>query len=766
MADSGGVYRRKNMNLTTMRKQFLSFLLALLPLMASADPVLIDGIYYNLNTSTHEAEVVNPSTDPYDPTANYISGSITISATVSYNSEPYNVTSIGQSAFYNCTGLTSVSIPNSVTSLGPGAFYGCSGLESITIPDNVTSIAEYAFSGCTDLITVTIGSGVTSIGDVAFENCSKLATLIINSTELTSSGIGFNVFKNCTGLANLHLNCKEVCDWFSNIESIKVVEIGDNVKSIAETAFYECTGLTTVTIGSGVTSIGAAPFAGCTSLGSLVVSSENNYYNSGDNCNAIIHTESNTLIQGCNNTVIPNGITSIADGAFFLFVNMTSVNIPNSVTSISDQAFFGCIALTDITIPNSVTTIGEEAFGSCISLTSVVIPNSVTTIGEKAFQNCDLTSLEIGSGVESIGYLAFGGSPNLTTITVSGDNTHFDSRGDCNALIETEPNRLLVGCKNTVIPDNVASLWDRAFYQCSGLTSVTLPQSLTYIEQYAFSYTGLTTVTIPSSLTYMGHYAFAWCSDLTTATIKVETPMEYNYFFNDCNTPTLYVPAGCLTAYENAGWDTPYRHNSGTYSDFSSIVELNNVDITIGAAGMGTYYSNVPLDFSGTDDIKAYIVSAFRPSTGAVTLTRITDVPANTGIVVKGAADTYNVPVGQGETVVANMLTGVTTSTVLNKVSGDYTNFILAKKNGVLGFYVVADGTTLGAHKAYLPLPTAKLPTATSRIALSFDDNGTDGIEQIVCGENDGTFYDLQGRRVAKPTHGLYILNGKKVFIK
>ena len=235
--------------------------------------------------------------------------------------------------------------------------------------------------------------------------------------------------------------------------------------------------------------------------------------------------------------------------------------------------------------------------------------------------------------------------------------------------------------------------------------------------------------------------------------------MDYMRFFCDCENPTLYVPAGCLTAYQNAGWN---------HSDFSSIVELNNVDITIGAAGMGTYYSNVPLDFSGTDDIKAYIVSAFKPSTGEVTLTRITDVPANTGIVVKGDADTYNIPCGAGETVVANMLVGVTENTVLNKVDGDYTNYILAKKNNKLGFYAVTDGSTLSAGKAYLPLPTAQLPSGTGarQLIMVFDDETT-GIQQIQSDvKSNGDYYDLKGRRVSTPTRGLYIVNGKKVIIK
>ncbi len=191
--------------------------------------------------------------------------------------------------------------------------------------------------------------------------------------------------------------------------------------------------------------------------------------------------------------------------------------------------------------------------------------------------------------------------------------------------------------------------------------------------------------------------------------------------------------------------------------------------ITIGSAGMGTFCSTRALDFSGTDDIKAYIVSAFKPSTGEITLTRITDVPANTGIVVKGNEGTFIIPLGSGETVVANMLVGVTENTTLNKVDGDYTNYILAKKNGNLGFYAVADGSTLSAGKAYLPLPTAQLPSAAHArsITLVFDDEEATGIEQTINNtEQPNAYYDLQGRRVAQPKQGIYIVNGKKVFIK
>lgn len=222
---------------------------------------------------------------------------------------------------------------------------------------------------------------------------------------------------------------------------------------------------------------------------------------------------------------------------------------------------------------------------------------------------------------------------------------------------------------------------------------------------------------------------------------------------------TLYVPIGTKASYESAY----------VWKDFGNFVEIEKIGID--DEGMGTYCSTHALDFSGTDDIKAYIVSTFKPSTGEVTLTRITDVPANTGIVVKGAAGTYTMTPGLGETIVSNMLRGVTMNTVLNKVEGEYTNYVLAKKSGNLGFYAVVDGSTLSAHKAYLPMPTASLPSGARSIKLVFEDGGTTGVsEASPLNDNgemtDDKYYDLQGRRVENPTRGLYIVNGRKVVIK
>ena len=431
-------------------KRTLFILTALFGLLFSSFSALaydckIDGIYYDLNTTDKTASVTKGIY------RGIYSGNIIIPETITYSNTTYSVTSIGEDAFSYCPGLTSVTIPNSVASIRSGAFSVCSGLTSVVVDKN--NVKYDSRDNCNAIIETSTNTLVAG--------CKN--TIILNSVTY----IGEGAFYGCSGLTS--------------------VTIPNSVTSIGYRAFSDCSVLTSVTIPNSVTSISEFAFGGCSGLTSVTVDKNNGTYDSRDNCNAIIHTSTNKLIVGCNNTIIPN-----------------------SVTSIGDNAFLVCSGLTSVTIPNSVTSIGKYAFYNCSGLTSVTIPNSVT----------------------SIGYGAFGGCSGLTSVTVDKNNGTYDSRDNCNAIIETSTNKLIVGCKNTTIPNSVTSIGDRAFEGCSGLTSVTIGNSVTSIGKYAFAGCwGLTSVTIGNSVTSIGDYAFTDCSGLTSVTIgNSVTSIGYDAF--------------------------------------------------------------------------------------------------------------------------------------------------------------------------------------------------------------------------------------------
>ena len=251
-------------------------------------------------------------------------------------------------------------------------------------------------------------------------------------------------------------------------------------------------------------------FSSCSGLNSVNVDIGNPQYDSRNNCNAIIETASHKLLFGCQNTIIPN-----------------------NVTNIGESAFYGCSGLTSIDIPNSVTSIGHMAFKECYGLTSVTIGNGLTSIGDNAFERCT----------------------SLKSIIVDTDNSIFDSRNNCNAIIETKSNNLIIGCMNTVIPNSVTSIGEFAFYFCSGLTSIVIPNSVTDIGWWAFyGCSGLSSIDIPNSVTDIGENAFYGCSSLTSVTIPNSMTYIGDYVFAGCSSLTSIDIPNSVVSIENSAF--------------------------------------------------------------------------------------------------------------------------------------------------------------------------------------------------------------------
>lgn len=479
---------------------------------------------------------------------------------------PNGVTAINGGVFSHFSGLKSVSIPSSVTSIGNGSFQYCSNLESVSIPNSVTSIGANAFLNCTSLTQATLSNGIKTIGGSAFSGCSGLTSLAMPNS-ITS--IGTNAFQNCSGMTSVKLSSglTAIPNYaFAGCTGLTAVVIPEGVTSVGDYAFQNCSAMTSVEIPSTVNWLGKYDFDGCTALSEVGITDLAAWCKmrfGAEKASPFFYAKTMKLNgEPVTDLVFPEGISTIGAYAFAEYKGLKSVVIGNDVTSVAEGAFQGCTGLKDVTIGSSVTSVGQYAFRNCTGMQNLVVGNSVNSIGSQTFENCG----------------------NLRSIVVVKGNSKYDSRDNCNALIETATNKLLVGCRNTIIPGTVKTIADLAFSYCKGLAYVNIPNSVTSITTNGSSdssfrgsdlkeiefhcsklgswlfngQTSLEKVVLGSEVTSIEDRAFYGCTNVQTVVSYIQEPFAFGYsafyFNNTYNTCKLIVPAGTRDAYIAKGW--------------------------------------------------------------------------------------------------------------------------------------------------------------------------------------------------------------------
>ena len=518
-------------------------------------------------------------------------------------------TSIGESAFSGCSGLTSITLPEGVKTIGNSAFAGCSGLTSITLPRTVTSIGNSAFAGCSGLTSITI-PGVYKIGEYAFSGCSGLTSIshliadnignyafagcsgLTSISPIVAENIGISAFAGCSGLTSIELAARKIGNSaFSNCSGLTSATISARMKifgsgyhaiSIGNSVFSGCSSLTSVTLPDNVTCISDSVFSGCSSLASITlpdsVTSICSY--AFDGCTNLqsvnISTKLTTLgraaFRNCSSInqalSIPNTITSVADETFAGCSNIPSIRLTSMVTSIGNNAFEGCKAIKAFSFPSKISTIGKSAFRYCSNLASVVLPSTVTKLGDFAFADCEnLESATINSSIE-VNYSIFENDNKLKKWDFKGNYT------DGVAIYDTKRTKL-IKVMNTSIeeystyPYDIWVIGPHAFANCKNLIRIRIgsPEYLSTIGDSAFLNCEKLKIDFskfPS--THIGNGCFANCRSLTDVIVSGGRSIGSSAFAGCSGLKTAKFSSSC--------WYIP----DALFKDCSELqrVEINN----------------------------------------------------------------------------------------------------------------------------------------------------------------------------------------------
>lgn len=432
-----------------MKTHVLIFLVCLLYCEVNiANPVFVDsGITYKIiSDSTVNIVPSNKTESRYQIFKDSI---LMIPSSVEYGQRIYKVKSIEENAFSTLCGFSSIAISDGIEAIHNRAFAGCANLKSVTIPKSLKYIGtDNPFAYCYYLDSIVVSKENTLFD--SRDNCNAIIrtkdnTLLCacKSTEIPSSveTIYTDAYRGCL---------------------MREIKLPVGLKTIMEYAINDCPNLVRIHIPSSVENIYPRAFSNCYNIESISVDKDNPIYDSRNNCNAIL--EEDRLIIGCYTSSIPLGITTIGEGAFEYCKKLNKINIPEGVLSIGNGAFWRCSALKTIELPSSLLGFkGEEHFYCCTSLNRIHIPENVNQIPSSIFVGCI----------------------SLNSISVDKRNKKYDSRKNCNAVIETSKDILVAGCSSSVIVNGIKEIGENAFAK-SGITSLYIPASVIRIDSTSF----------------------------------------------------------------------------------------------------------------------------------------------------------------------------------------------------------------------------------------------------------------------------------------